>query len=36
MGQITLMTGPERRRRWSEEERLEILAETFCAGRLRR
>ena len=29
MGQITVMTGPERRRRWSEEERIEILAEAF-------
>ena len=32
MGQITVMTGPERRRRWSEEERLEILAEAFAPG----
>ena len=32
MGQITVMTGPERRRRWSEEERLDILAEAFAPG----
>ena len=32
MGQTTVMTGPERRQRWSEEERLEILAEAFAPG----
>jgi len=32
MGQITVFSGPERRRRWSEDERLEILAETFSTG----
>lgn len=32
MGQITVMTGPERRRRWSDEERLQILAEAFAPG----
>ncbi|EMD81576.1 MULTISPECIES: IS66-like element accessory protein TnpA [Sphingomonadales] len=32
MGQITVMAGPERRRRWSEEERLDILAEAFAPG----
>ena len=32
MGQITVMTGPVRRRRWSDEERLEILAEAFAPG----
>ncbi|WP_188713479.1 hypothetical protein [Croceicoccus mobilis] len=32
MGQITVMTGPERRRRCSEEERIEILAEAFAPG----
>ena len=32
MGQITVFSGPERRRRWSENERLEILAEAFSAG----
>lgn len=32
MGQITVMTGRERRRRWSDEERLEILAEAFAPG----
>lgn len=29
MGQVTVFAGPERRRRWSDEERLQILAETF-------
>ncbi|TIO82696.1 MAG: IS66 family insertion sequence element accessory protein TnpB [Mesorhizobium sp.] len=32
MGQITVMTGPERRRRWSDEERFQILAEAFAPG----
>ena len=32
MGQITVFSGPERRRRWSENERLEILAEAFSPG----
>src|SRR3546814_17379505 len=32
MGQITVMTGPERRLRWSEEERIEIPAEAFAPG----
>jgi transposase len=32
MGQITVFTGPERRRRWSEEERVQILAEAFSPG----
>ena len=32
MGQMTVFSGPERRRRWSEEERLHILAETFSRG----
>jgi len=32
MGQITLLTGPERRRRWSEEERQRILAAAFAPG----
>ncbi|MEQ6335732.1 transposase [Sphingobium sp. MK2] len=32
MGQITVMTGPERRRRWSDEERLQILSEAFAPG----
>ncbi|WP_334186035.1 IS66-like element accessory protein TnpA [Novosphingobium sp.] len=30
--QITVFTGPERRRRWSDEERLEILNEAFAPG----
>lgn len=29
MGQVTVMTGPERRRRWSDSEKLAILAEAF-------
>jgi transposase len=32
VGQITVFGGPERRRRWSEEERLGILAEAFAPG----
>ena len=32
MGQITVMAGPERRRRWSDEERLAILSEAFSPG----
>ena len=34
MGQMTVFGGPERRRRWSEEERLQILAEAFAPGAL--
>jgi transposase len=32
MGQITVFSGPERRRRWSGEERLDILSEAFAPG----
>jgi transposase len=32
MGQITVFSGPERRRRWSDEERLVILNEAFAPG----
>lgn len=32
MGQITVFSGPERRRRWSDEERLQILTEAFAPG----
>lgn len=32
MGQITVFSGPERRRRWSDEERLHILTEAFSPG----
>jgi transposase len=32
MGQISLLTGPERRRRWSEDERSRILAQAFAPG----
>lgn len=32
MGQITVYSGPERRRRWSEDERRQILTEAFSPG----
>lgn len=32
MRQITVMAGPERRRRWTDEERLRILAEAGAPG----
>ena len=32
MGQITVFSGPERRRRWSDEQRFQILAEAFAPG----
>ena len=32
MGQITLMTGPERRRRWSDTNKVRILGEAFAPG----
>ena len=32
MGQITVFSGPERRRRWSGEQRLQILTEAFAPG----
>ncbi len=32
MTQVTLLTGPERRRRWSSEERSTILAAAFTPG----
>lgn len=32
MTQVTLLTGPERRRRWSEEERAAILTAAFAPG----
>src|SRR3990170_7593783 len=32
MGQVTVFSGPERRRRWSEEQRLRILSEAFAPG----
>ena len=32
MRQITVMHGPERRRRWTDEERLRILAEAATPG----
>src|SRR3546814_6731463 len=32
MSQITVLTGPERRRRWRPEDKLRILAEAFSPG----
>lgn len=32
MAQMTILTGPERRRRWSDEQRESILAEAFRSG----
>ncbi len=32
MAQMTILTGPERRRRWSDEQRERILAEAFQSG----
>ena len=32
MGQITVFSGAERRRRWSDEQRLRILTEAFAPG----
>lgn len=32
MSQVTVLSGPERRRRWSEAERVAILAEAFAPG----
>lgn len=32
MAQVTVISGIERRRRWSEEERLQILTEAFSPG----
>jgi len=32
MSQITVFAGPERRRRWSEEQRFGILTEAFAPG----
>ena len=32
MAQITLLTGPERRRRWNDDERRRILAAAFAPG----
>lgn len=34
MGQVTVFGGPVRRRRWSDEERLQILGEAFAPGAL--
>ncbi|WP_353200117.1 transposase [Sandarakinorhabdus sp.] len=32
MGPITVFSGPERRRRWNDEQRLQILTEAFAPG----
>jgi transposase len=34
VGQVTVFSGPARRRRWSDEERLQILGEAFAPGAL--
>ena len=32
LGQITVFSGPERRRRWSKDDRVRILSEAFSPG----
>ena len=32
MGHVSILTGPERRRRWSEEQKFELLTAAFGAG----
>jgi transposase len=32
MSQITVLTGPERRRRWRRDDKMRILAEAFSPG----
>jgi transposase len=32
MSQVTVLTGPERRRRWSDEDQCRILAAAFAPG----
>lgn len=32
MGQITVFSGPERRRHWTDEQRLRIVTEAFAPG----
>ena len=32
MSQVTVLTGPERRRRWSKEDQCRILAAAFAPG----
>jgi transposase len=32
MSHVTLLTGPERRRRWNEEDQCRILAAAFAPG----
>jgi transposase len=34
VGQVTVFGGPARRRRWSDEERVQILSEAFAPGAL--
>jgi len=34
MSKIEVMTGPERRRRWTDEQKLQIVAEAFSPGAL--
>ena len=32
MGHVTILTGPERRRHWSDEDRFRILEQAFAPG----
>src|SRR5277367_1891031 len=32
MGHVSVLTGPERRRRWTEEQKFELLTAAFGAG----
>jgi transposase len=32
MGQTIVIAGPERRRRWSDEQKRSLLAQAFCPG----
>ncbi len=32
MAQVSVIMGPERRRRWRDEEKLAVLAEAFAPG----
>ena len=32
MGHLTVFSGPERRRRWSDKERLQLLADAVASG----
>jgi transposase len=34
MSRVEVLLGPERRRRWSADQKRSIVAEAFCAGRV--